>query len=110
MSKRISIAEHLNSSELEQVYKHAKDGIESRQYQIIWLLAQGKKTEEVEEITGFYLAQLYKELVLVMNNRLLFSLLALTSPPTLTILTQIYRHILLKHLTNSLPPALNKVA
>ena len=46
MPKRISIVEHSNISELEQIYKQAKDGIESRQYQIIWLLAQGKKTEE----------------------------------------------------------------
>lgn len=35
MPKRIAIAEHLNISELEQLYKQAKDGIESRQYQII---------------------------------------------------------------------------
>ena len=33
-------------SELEQLYRQAKKGVESRQYQIIWLLAQGKKTEE----------------------------------------------------------------
>jgi hypothetical protein len=44
MPKRISIATHLNISELEQVYRQAKDGVESRQCQIIWLLAQGKKT------------------------------------------------------------------
>ena len=31
MPKRISIAEHLSISKLEQLYKHAKDGIESRQ-------------------------------------------------------------------------------
>lgn len=44
MPKRITIAEHLNISELEQLYRQAKNGGESRQYQIIWLLAQGKKT------------------------------------------------------------------
>jgi transposase len=59
MPKRINIAEHSNISELEQLYKHAKDGIESRQYQIIWLLAQGKKTEEVEEITGYSRTWIY---------------------------------------------------
>ena len=59
MPKRISIAEHLNISELEQLYKQAKEGIESRQYQIIWLLAQGKKTEEVEEITGYSRTWIY---------------------------------------------------
>lgn len=59
MPKRINIAEHSNISELEQLYKHAKNGIESRQYQIIWLLTQGKKTEEVEEITGYSRTWIY---------------------------------------------------
>ena len=59
MPKRISIAEHSNITELEQLYKQAKDGIESRQYQIIWLLAQGKKTLEVEEITGYSRTWIY---------------------------------------------------
>lgn len=59
MPKRIAIAPHLNISELEQLYRQAKDGLESRQYQIIWLLAQGKKTEEVEEITGYSRTWIY---------------------------------------------------
>lgn len=59
MPRRISIAEHSNISELEHLYRQAKDGIESRQYQIIWLLAQGKKTEEVEEITGYSRTWIY---------------------------------------------------
>jgi len=59
MPKRITCAEHSNISELEQLYKQAKDGIESRQYQIIWLLAPGKKTEEVEEITGYSRTWIY---------------------------------------------------
>jgi transposase len=59
MPKRITIAEHLNISELEQLYRQAKNGVESRQYQIIWLLAQGKKTEEVEEITGYSRTWIY---------------------------------------------------
>ena len=53
MPKRISVAKYLGIEELEKRHRQAKDGIESRQYQIIWLLAQGKKTEEVEEITGY---------------------------------------------------------
>ena len=59
MPKRISIAAHSNVSELEQLYRQAKDGLESRQYQIIWLLAQGKKTEEVEQITGYSRTWIY---------------------------------------------------
>ncbi len=53
MPKRIAVAEHSSIAQLEQLYKQATGGVESRQYQIIWLLAQGKKTEEVTEITGY---------------------------------------------------------
>lgn len=46
MPKRIRFAKHLNLEELERLYRQATDGIESRQDQIIWLLAQGKKTQK----------------------------------------------------------------
>ena len=59
MPKRISVAKHLTIEQLEQYYRQAKDGVESRQYQIIWLLAQGKKTLEVEEITGYSRTWMY---------------------------------------------------
>ncbi|RCJ30839.1 hypothetical protein A6769_32205 [Nostoc punctiforme NIES-2108] len=59
MPKRISIAKHLDIAELEQLYRETKDRVESRQYQIIWLLAQGKKTEEVEEVTGYSRTWIY---------------------------------------------------
>lgn len=59
MPKRITLAEHSNIEELKQLYKQATGGIESRQLQIIWLLAQGKKTEEVEEITGYSRTWIY---------------------------------------------------
>lgn len=59
MPKRISIAAHSKISELEQLYRQARDGIQSRQYQIIWLLAQGNRTEEVEEITGYSRTWIY---------------------------------------------------
>ncbi len=59
MPKRIRVATHLNLEELEQRYRQATDGIQSRQYQIIWLLAQGKKTEEVEEITSYSRTWIY---------------------------------------------------
>jgi transposase len=60
MPKLISIVPHVNISELEQFYRQAKNAIESRQYQIIWLLAQGKKTAEVEEITGYSRTWIYE--------------------------------------------------
>jgi transposase len=59
MPKRISIATHLNISELEQLYRQAKNALESRQCQVLWLLAQGKKTEEVEEVTGYSRTWIY---------------------------------------------------
>lgn len=59
MPKRITVARHLDISQLEQLYRQAKDGVESRQYQIIWLLAQGKKTKEVDEVTGYSRTWIY---------------------------------------------------
>jgi hypothetical protein len=46
MPKRIQIAAHLTVEQLEKHYRQAKDGVERSHYQIIWLLAQGKRTEE----------------------------------------------------------------
>jgi transposase len=46
-------------STIEQHYRQATDGVESRQSQIIWLLAQGKKTEEMEQITGYSRTWMY---------------------------------------------------
>jgi hypothetical protein len=43
MPKRISVAKHLSIEELEQRYRQAQDGRESRQYQIIWLLGTFKR-------------------------------------------------------------------
>ena len=59
MAKRISIAAPSNISELEQLYRQASYGTQSRQYQISWLLAQGKKTLEVEQITGYSRTWIY---------------------------------------------------
>lgn len=59
MPKRITVADHTNIAQLEQLYKQASGGVESRQFQIIWLLAQGKKTEEVRQITGYSRTWIY---------------------------------------------------
>ncbi len=53
MPKRITLAEHLSVDELEQRYRQAQAGTQRSHYQIIWLLAQGKHTEEVAAITGY---------------------------------------------------------
>lgn len=53
MPKRITIAPHLSVEELEQRYRKAKDPLLRSHYQIIWLLALGRRTEEVAAITGY---------------------------------------------------------
>ena len=60
MGKRIQIAAHLSVEELEKHYRQAKDGVESRHYQIIWLLAQGKHTEEVAALSGYSRSWIYE--------------------------------------------------
>ena len=53
MPKRITITPHLGVDELAQRYRQAQSPIERSHYQIIWLLAQGKRSEEVVEVTGY---------------------------------------------------------
>lgn len=53
MPKRITIAPHLSQEELESRYRQAKDPVERSHYQIIWLLACGRPTEEVAAITSY---------------------------------------------------------
>jgi transposase len=56
MPKRISIRADLKIEELEQRYRQASDPVARSQWQIVWLLAQGQTSEEVEEATGYSLA------------------------------------------------------
>lgn len=60
MPRRIQIAPHLSVDELEQHYRQAQAGVERSHYQIIWLLAQGKPTEEVAEVTGYSRSWIYE--------------------------------------------------
>ncbi len=53
MPKGISIEPHLSLTELEQRYRQAKDAVERSHHQIIWLLASGKSSQEVSEVTGY---------------------------------------------------------
>ena len=61
MPKRIEIVPHLRSTELQTKYRSAKNPVTRSQDQIIWLLASGKKTEEVAIATG-YTVQWVREL------------------------------------------------
>ena len=60
MPQRITLINHLSHQELQQHYRQSKNVVESRQYHVIWLLAQGKKTEEVQQITGYSRTWIYK--------------------------------------------------
>jgi transposase len=53
MPKRITIAPHVSLEQLEHRYRQAKKPIERSDYQIIWLLASGRRTEDVAIITGY---------------------------------------------------------
>ncbi len=37
----------------EKRYRQAKDPLERSHYQVIWLLASGRSSREVSEITGY---------------------------------------------------------
>jgi transposase len=60
MPKRIIIEPHLTHEELEARYRRAKDSVERSHYQIIWLLAQGRPSEEVASITGYSRSWIYE--------------------------------------------------
>ncbi len=60
MAKRIKIVAHLSVEELEARYRQAKDGVERSHYQIIWLLAKGKRSSEVAELTGYSRSWIYE--------------------------------------------------
>jgi transposase len=51
--RRIQLEPHLSIEAIEQHYRRAHDGVERSQWQIIWLLAQGKGSKEVQAVTGY---------------------------------------------------------
>jgi transposase len=51
--KYVTITNHLSVDELASRYRKAVDPIERSHFQIVWLLAQGKRVREVVEITGY---------------------------------------------------------
>jgi len=53
MARRVKLAPHLAVEELELRYRQAQDGITRSHWQILWLLANGKRSEEVAEVTGY---------------------------------------------------------
>jgi transposase len=55
MPKRLFLQPHLNLEQLSAHYRKAKDPVERSHWQIIWLLARGKTTQEVAATTGYSL-------------------------------------------------------
>lgn len=53
MPKKIELRPHLSAEELENRYRDAKDPVERGHHQIVWLIARGKTTTEVMEVTGY---------------------------------------------------------
>src|SRR5258708_30430107 len=53
--RRLRMAEHLSVEEIEKRYRSANEGVERSQWQIIWLLAGGKTSREVEAAMGYSL-------------------------------------------------------
>ena len=53
MTRRIFLAPHHSTEELERRYKAADGGIERSHLQIIWLLSQGHAAKFVAEVTGY---------------------------------------------------------
>jgi transposase len=53
MPKRLCVSPHLSIDELEKRYRQAKTVTERSHYQILWLLAQGRPSEEVAAVTGY---------------------------------------------------------
>jgi transposase len=68
LTNRITITPHLTLQQLKTRYRTATAVIERNHYQIIWLLAKGKTTEEVAEISGYSRDRIYK-LVRKYNNK-----------------------------------------
>src|SRR5215207_5123374 len=53
MPKTIKLKPHLNSNELENRYRKARDPVLRSHYQILWLISEGKSTTQVMEVTGY---------------------------------------------------------
>ena len=60
MARRIQVTDQLSVKELGDRFRQSKDVVERGHYQIIWLLAQGRSTEEVASVTGYSRDWVYK--------------------------------------------------
>jgi transposase len=54
MTKRLTVAPHLEPDELERRYRAASDVVARSQWHMLWQLAQGKTAACVAELTGYH--------------------------------------------------------
>ena len=59
MGKRINIRADVSVKELERRYRQAQDPVARSQWHIVWLLAQGQRSELVAEVSGYSLTWVY---------------------------------------------------
>ena len=59
MGKRISLRVDVSVEDLERRYRQAQDPVARSQWQIVWLLAQGQRSEQVSAVTGYSLTWIY---------------------------------------------------
>ena len=59
MGKRISLRADVSVEDLERRYRQAQDPVARSQWQIVWLLAQGQRSEQVSAVTGYSLTWIY---------------------------------------------------
>jgi transposase len=60
MPRRLVIQPYLRLDEIERRYRQATDATQRTHYQVIWLLAQGKTTAEVAQVTGYGKSWIYE--------------------------------------------------
>ena len=53
MPDRLTLASHLPVADLEHVYRTARDPVARSQWQLLWLLARGERSERVANVTGY---------------------------------------------------------
>jgi transposase len=58
--KRLKLINHLSLDELEQRYRDSSDPVARSQWQIVWLLQQGRPTAEVAQVTGYSTTWIYE--------------------------------------------------
>ena len=60
MPKLVAIKNHISVQQLEQRYRYAREVTEKSHYQVIWLLASGRTSLEVSQVTGYSRNWIYR--------------------------------------------------